>query len=107
MKGKWRIVQMPDYVSDFPDMMEPAYILFDGKRGEFAFGCVTGAVHGIDGDTNAVKFSWYGNDEMDEASGSGWAKLQPDGSIKGQIRFHHGDKANFTARPWNASSTAL
>ena len=38
MKGKWRIVRMPDYTSDFPDMVEPAYILFDGKGGgEFAF----------------------------------------------------------------------
>ena len=47
MKGKWRIFKMPDYTSDFPDMVEPAYILFDGKGGgEFAFGCVTGAIRG-------------------------------------------------------------
>jgi hypothetical protein len=25
VKGKWRIVKMPDYTSDFPDMVEPAY----------------------------------------------------------------------------------
>jgi hypothetical protein len=31
--GKWRIVKMPDYTSDYPDMIEPAYILFDGKGG--------------------------------------------------------------------------
>ena len=43
MKGRWRIIQIPDYVSDYRDMMEPAYIFFDGKGGgEFAFGCVTG-----------------------------------------------------------------
>jgi hypothetical protein len=47
VKGKWRIVMMPDYTSDYPDMVEPAYILFDGKGGgEFAFGCVTGAFTG-------------------------------------------------------------
>ena len=47
MKGKWRIVKMPDYTADYPDMVEPAYIQFDGKGGgEFAFGCVTGAIHG-------------------------------------------------------------
>jgi hypothetical protein len=45
VKGKWRIVEMPDYEDDF-DMVEPAYILFDGKGGgEFAFGCVTGSLH--------------------------------------------------------------
>jgi len=34
VKGKWRIIEMPDYESDFPDMMEPAYIFFDGKGGD-------------------------------------------------------------------------
>jgi len=24
---------MPDYTPDYPDMMEPAYILFDGEGG--------------------------------------------------------------------------
>jgi hypothetical protein len=43
---------------------------------------------------------------MDEASGDGWAELQPDGSLKGQICFHDGDEADFTARPWKTSSTA-
>jgi len=33
------------YISDYPDMVEPAFILFDGKGGgEFVFGCVTGAI---------------------------------------------------------------
>ncbi|HEY3147805.1 MAG TPA: hypothetical protein VGJ75_15715 [Dongiaceae bacterium] len=102
MKGKWRIVEMPDYEDDYADMMEPAYIKFDGDgRGEFAFGCVTGAIYEA-GDGNAIEFSWNGNDEMDEASGDGWAELQPDGSIIGQICFDQGDEADFTARPWKA-----
>ncbi len=106
MKGKWRIVEMPGYEANFPDMVEPAYILFEGEcGGEFAFGCVTGAIFGA-GDTNKIEFTWAGNDEMDEASGDGWAELQPDRSLKGQIRFHGGDEADFTARPWTTSSTA-
>jgi hypothetical protein len=106
MKGKWRIIAMPDYTSDYPDMVEPAYILFDGKgSGEFAFGCVTGAISGA-GDGNAIEFNWEGNDEMDEARGDGWVELRPDGSLEGQICFHGGDESHFTARPWNASSTA-
>lgn len=106
MKGKWRMIKMPDYTADYPDMVEPAYILFDGKDGgEFAFGCVTGAIHGA-GDSDAIEFSWEGNDEMDEACGDGWAELQTNGSLEGQICFHGGDEANFTARPWKTSSTA-
>ncbi len=106
LKGKWRITAMPGYEADYPDMMEPAYILFEGQgAGEFAFGCVTASIYGA-GDANAVEFTWDGNDEMDEASGYGSAELQPDGTITGQICFHGGDEVNFTARPWTTSSTA-
>ena len=105
LQGKWRIVEMPDYVADYPDMVEPAYILFGPTGGEFAFGCVTGAIYGAS-DSNAVQFSWDGNDEMDEASGEGWAELQPDGALVGEINFHYGDDIAFTARPWATSSTA-
>ena len=31
--GKWRIVEMPDFPADYPDMVEPAYILFEHKGG--------------------------------------------------------------------------
>ena len=45
LEGKWRIVEMPDFEAGYPDMMEPAYILFgDDGSGEFAFGCVTGHI---------------------------------------------------------------
>jgi hypothetical protein len=72
--------------------------------GGFAFGCVTGAIREA-GDGYAIEFSWTGNDEMDEASGDGWAELQSDGSIIGQIYFHRGDEADFTARPWKKTSS--
>lgn len=36
---------------------------------------------------------------MDEARGDGYAELQPDGSLKGQICFHGGDEAKITAGP--------
>ncbi len=105
VRGRWRIVEMPDYDDDFADMMEPAYILFEADgAGEFAFGCITGQIFG-GGDTDAVAFSWSGNAEMDEAQGHRWAELQPDSSLMGQICFHGGDEANFTARR-ETSSTA-
>ncbi len=99
VQGKWRIIEMPEYEEDFPDMMEPAYILFGKSGGEFAFGCVTGAIH-TNCDGNSVEFTWSGNDEMDEASGDGWAEIQEDGNLEGQICFHNGDEADFTARRW-------
>lgn len=102
--GRWRIVEMPDYEADYPDMMEPAYILFEARgSGEFAFGCVTGHIFGA-ASADAVEFSWEGNDEMDEAAGNGWAELQPDGSINGEICFHNGDEAAFVARRITSST---
>jgi hypothetical protein len=104
LQGKWRIVQMPDYLDDFPDMAEPAYILFCPSGGEFAFGCVTGTIHGI-ASANACEFNWSGNDEMDEAAGDGWAELQEDGTLEGEICFQNGDEAAFIARRWQNFST--
>ncbi|MGZ3280985.1 MAG: hypothetical protein ACXU8Y_21140 [Caulobacteraceae bacterium] len=103
--GRWRIIELPGYEDDYADMMEPAYILFGPTGGEFAFGCVTGTFPGR-AETDAVQFSWDGNDEMDEACGDGWAELQPDGSLTGEIILHGGDEIAFTARPWATSSTA-
>jgi hypothetical protein len=99
VKGKWRIVEMPDYVNDYPDMVEPAYIMFNKSGGEFAFGCVTGAIHDI-AEGNAIDFAWSGSDEMDEVFGDGWAELREDGRLEGQICFHGGDEADFLARRW-------
>ena len=100
LKGRWRIVETKLWDKDFLDMMEPAYIAFDGKAGgEFAFGCVTGSIHCRKTSTG-VDFTWEGNNEMDEASGDGRAEIQKDGSLKGEIRFHNGDDSTFNARRW-------
>ena len=103
--GRWRIVELPGYEDDYADLVEPAYILFERGRGEFAFGCASGAFAG-GGDHDAVEFDWDGNDEMDHVCGSGWAELQPDGSLEGEIRYHGGDDIPFIARRWATSSTA-
>ena len=105
LQGKWRIVELPGYEADYRDMMGPAFIDFEPGNGEFAFGCVTGAFAG-GADSDAVQFDWDGNDEMDEACGDGWAELQPDGSLTGEICFHNGDEIPFIARRWPSSSTA-
>ena len=98
--GKWRIVEMELWDSDFVDLVEPAYIVFDGQgSGEFVFGAVTG---GLDCEyaPTTIFFTWAGHDEMDEASGSGSAELNDDGTITGEIAFHLGDEPTFKARRW-------
>lgn len=101
LKGKWRIVETPGH-----DMAAPgSYILFEEDGGEFAFDCLTGSVYGAC-EGEAVEFEWSGNDEMDQATGDGWAELQPDGSLQGEICLHNGDDIPFIARRRETSSTA-
>ena len=101
MKGKWHVVETPRY-----NMAgRGSYVLFDEDGGEFVLDCLTGSIHGAcEGD--AVEFEWSGNDEMDEASGDGWAELKPDGSIEGQISLQNGDDIPFIARRQKTPSTA-
>ena len=119
--GKWRIVEMElqlttaltqfsnqsqrrrrahTGVTAIRALVEPAYIRFDPRgAGEFVFGTVTGGLdyrHIGEG----ADFTWQGNAEMDEASGSGWTKLNDDGSLGGEIKFHLGDRSAFKARKW-------
>ena len=69
--GKWRIVEMELWDSDFLDLVEPAYISFDAQgRGTFVFGAVQGGLHCRYG-PDSVRFTWQGFDEMDPVSGAG------------------------------------
>jgi hypothetical protein len=98
--GKWRIIEMELWDSDYLDMVEPAYIQFQANElGEFKFGCVIG---GLDCTlfAPAADFTWQGSDEMDPVSGDGWAELDDDGTINGEISFHLGDESAFKARKW-------
>jgi hypothetical protein len=98
VRGKWRVTQTPDH-----DMAGPrSYILFAKNGGEFALDCLTGSIHGrCEGD--AVEFTWRGSDEMEPASGHGWAD---DGSLEGEICLEGGDDIPFIARRLATSSTA-
>ena len=98
VRGRWRLVETPGY-----DLaVAGAYILFDEAGG---FDCLTGSIHGSF-DADAVEFNWEGNDEMEQASGDGWAELQDDGSLEGEICLIKGDDIPFIARRSKTSSTA-
>jgi hypothetical protein len=101
VEGKWRVVAMPGY-----DMVGPvSYILFAKDGGEFALDCLTGSIHGrCEGD--AVEFTWDGSDEMEPATGHGWAEKLDDGSLEGEISLEGGDDIPFIARRSGTSSTA-
>jgi len=94
--GKWRIVWMEMWDQDFVDMEVLGHFTFakDG-RGSFQFGLVQGDMDCRVRD-DRVEFSWIGNDEMDEASGRGFARIE-NGALIGRIFIHQGDDSEFRA----------
>jgi hypothetical protein len=100
VKGKWRIVAMAMWDKTFLDMIEPAHISFDGQDGgTLAFGCITATLT-CSLTTTDADFTFEGQDEMETTSGEGWAELQTDGSLEGEINFQNGDESSFIATKW-------
>jgi hypothetical protein len=98
--GRWDIVSMTDLDEDVMNEDVQAYIEFEPQgTGHFQFIYVKGNID-FDETTRdgkpAVEFSWEGHDEMDQASGRGWAVLEGD-ELEGLIAFHDGDRSGFDA----------
>ena len=100
--GRWNIHEMSAWDEAFIHLTGQAFIEFRGRnRGEFSFGAVTGDLDYRLGERDGlplVEWCWLGFDEGDPTCGRGWAVLQPDGSLSGEIFFHEGDESGFTAR---------
>lgn len=99
--GTWRITEMELWDRDFIDLVGPGQIeIYGDDWGSFSFGAVE-----LDIDCTArrtakqgrITFTFKGFDEGNEVSGKGWAKLHGN-ELKGEIRFHLGDKSCFKAR---------
>ena len=102
MIGKWRITGMDMWDADFIDLEGPGYIRFDPDgRGELHLGSVQVSLHCRHG-KDGVRLTFAGTQEMDGVSGAGDARLQENGTVAGEIRFHDGDDSDFTARRWGA-----
>lgn len=98
--GRWRIVEMELWNQEDLDLVSSAHITFEKDGlGELQMIAVNG---GIDyrvaerGGKPAIEFSWEGFDEMDPASGRGWAILDQD-RLCGRLFFHLGDDSSFVA----------
>ncbi len=92
--GRWKITSMDQWDQDFVNLDGEGFISFDGDRGELGFGAVRGEMHCIVGHRDGapvVEWTWAGNDEGDEASGRGWARLDGKDKLVGHIYLHMGD----------------
>jgi hypothetical protein len=98
--GYWRINEMEMWDQDFIDAEVPGYIQFSSDgMGDFQFGYVHGFTDcrfSKKKGKDLVEFSWQGNDEMDPASGRGFATIEGN-VLKGRLFFHQGDDSDFKA----------
>jgi hypothetical protein len=100
LTGKWRIVETELWDRSHLDLVGPAFIAIDGKGGgEMAFGALVAALD-CGFTSNGIDFTWDGSDEGDQVCGDGWAELQKDGSLEGEISYRNGDETSFKAVPW-------
>ena len=97
--GRWRIIEIEGWDAGYVDMLGPAHIQFNRDGGHIEFGAVQLRLDCWYSPTGA-HFNFQGHDEMTEVTGDGDADLEPDGTLTGAIRFHHGDDMPFTARRW-------
>jgi uncharacterized protein YndB with AHSA1/START domain len=99
--GTWSIVEMEAWDQEYVNMETPGHFTFkrDGT-GHFQFGLVQGEmdcrIETVD-NTERIEFSWEGQEEMDPASGRGWAVIE-NKELHGRIFFHLGDDSSFRAR---------
>ncbi len=100
--GRWQIYEMSEWDEDYFNMETQAYIEIQADNsGDFQFGLVSGDLDGYiekPGEKERFTFTWEGQDEMDEASGSGWLELNGDDEVEGLIGFHLGDRSTFQAK---------
>ncbi|MBE9212653.1 hypothetical protein IQ247_07970 [Plectonema cf. radiosum LEGE 06105] len=100
--GTWHIYEMEMWDEDYFNMEVQAYVSIEtDKQGDFQFGLVSGSLDGDlekSGVSERFAFTWEGQDEMDEASGSGWMQLINVRQVEGFIKLHLGDSSTFKAK---------
>jgi len=99
--GGWRITEMEQWDQDLVDAEMPGFIRFDPNgRGEFHFDYVHGHMtveYADEGGRPKAEWSWWGNDELHEASRRSWAVADAEGILDGKLVFDRGDASDFSA----------
>src|ERR1700757_4958376 len=87
--GRWRIVKMDNWDSDFRDLVEEAHLTLGGKSdGEIAFGALKGFLdvrYGARDGSACAEFSWEGHDDNDPACGRRSAASRTAGRLVGHL----------------------
>ena len=98
--GRWDIESMDMWDAEAINLVGQGHVTFTDGGGEMAFICVNISLdcRGTGTKGTSLAFTFAGEDEGDEVSGSGTARLTGPGKLIGKIRFHRGDESGFVAR---------
>lgn len=99
--GKWRITEMEQWDQYYIDLVVPGYIeIKKNQKGDFQFGVVEGEIdYRLENteDRERLEFSWMGQSEYDPVAGRGWALVDGQNGLFGNIYFYMGDESWFKA----------
>lgn len=102
LAGKWRIIDTECWDIELDEMLELKYIRFDNQgSGEFCFDAAT-RTFTYRYTESRVHFFWDGRARMNEVPGYGWAALQGDGNLSGELNFDDGIEVSFIAEKWDS-----
>lgn len=94
--GWWRIIDTGTWVNDHLDGLGPALLSLTGSDDRLRMHYLLARVKAIAVETEVV-FVWMGAWEYDQVSGTGSAKLDEDGRLRGRIEIENGDESTFLA----------
>jgi hypothetical protein len=101
VQDRWRIVETEMWDQKALDLVVPAHFTLErngmGEMQLIAIGASIDYRLERRGGATVIEFSWSGFDEMDPASGRGWATLEGD-TMRGKLFIHQGDESGFTAK---------
>jgi len=97
-QGRWKIVESDVWDDEALNLVEDAYIEFEGESGEMRFIAVVAHLdvrYDVRNGSPVADFSWDGFDDDEPRSGRGWVAIGTAGRLVGHIHFHLGDDSGF------------
>jgi hypothetical protein len=95
--GWWRIIETSAWTAKHLDLLGPALISLGTAHGDRLRVLAILANVNAKLVRNGVSFTWHGASEYDPISGTGRARLDSDGRLKGKIAIARGDESTFLA----------
>ncbi len=96
LEGWWRIVETSQWVDDDLDILGPALVSLTGQDDRLRMHCLLAELD-VRPRGDGVAFTWQGAWEYDQMGGRGFAALDRDGRLVGEITIHRGDDSTFVA----------